>query len=72
MNKNELRAEMVRNGDTAESLAEAIGITLGTFSKKINGVNGNDFRQHEIQIIRDRYNLSAEKVDLIFFNLQLS
>lgn len=66
MNINELKAEMVRHGDTGETLADALGITRQTFSKKIND-NGAEFNQSEIAAIKTRYNLSPEQLNAIFF-----
>lgn len=70
MNKKELRAYMARHGDTCQSLAEALGLSTSTFSDKING--HSCFRQTEIQIIIDRYELTAEEVMRIFFALDVS
>ena len=67
MNKNELRAVMVSRGDTYEDLAAAIGCTKATVSQKINGQSGAGFTQPEIAAIKNRYGLTAEQVDLIFF-----
>ena len=69
MEKNELRAEIARNGDTCESLAKALGITLTSFSKKINAKN--DFKQSEIRAIMTRYNLGPDDVVKIFFAPQV-
>ena len=65
MNKNELRAVMARYGDTAGSLARYLGMTDGTLSNKINGET--DFWRKEVLQIKERYNLTAEEVDNIFF-----
>lgn len=71
MNKNELRAEIIRYGDTYSSLANALGISLTALSYKMNAkVNG--FTQKEIQMIVDRYNLSAEAIKRIFFTHEMS
>lgn len=65
MNKNELRAVMARFGDTAETLAQAIGITPQNFSDKINGKS--DFRQREMMQIAARYGLDGDGIKAIFF-----
>lgn len=67
MNKNELLAAMVRNGDRQTDLASALGISRSTLSAKINEKNGSAFNQHEIKTIRLRYKLSDEDVCKIFF-----
>lgn len=72
MNKKMLKAEMILYGDTNASLADALGITPQTFSAKLNGYKGADFTQHEIRAIMDRYNLSAEKIMVIFFVSKVS
>lgn len=71
MNKNELEAEMKRFGDTGGSLADFLGMARGTFSNKINE-NGAEFTQSEIARIKQRYSLTAEQVDLIFFTPKVS
>lgn len=71
MNANKLKAIMALNGDTGAKLAEALGIARPTFSLKLHN-KGTDFTRGEIQIIKDRYKLSAEEVDDIFFNIKVS
>lgn len=66
MNKRELKAVMVRNGDTGTSLAEYLGMARSTFSQKLNE-NGSVFTQREMSAIKRRYNLSADEMDMIFF-----
>lgn len=61
---------MARFGDTCQSLAKALGISLGTFSDKING--HTCFKQSEIQLMIDRYNLTAEDIKRIFFAPEMS
>lgn len=58
---------MVLHGDTNKALAEALGITSQSLSDKINE-RGTEFKQGEIAKIRDRYDLSADQVEQIFFN----
>lgn len=64
MNIKLLRSRMVLYDDTNESLAEALGITPQAVSQKVNG--HREFRQDEIKIIQDRYNLSPDDVVHIF------
>lgn len=66
MNKTELRVVMLRNGDTNKELAEFLGISEQSVSNKINE-NGTEFRQGEIAKIKERYDLTAEQVEAIFF-----
>ena len=67
MNTNKLRAKMALYGDTGNTLSEAIGLSPQRFSAKIND-NNAQFMQGEIQIIKDRYNLTPKEVDEIFLS----
>lgn len=66
MNKNLLKSKMVLHEDTGETLAKALGISGVSFSSKLNE-NGSQFLQGEIRKIKERYNLTPEEVDAIFF-----
>ena len=66
MNKALLRSHIVKNGDTQEKLADAIGISLSNLSSKMNE-RGAAFRVDEIDKIRMRYGLTNEELCLIFF-----
>ena len=66
MNKELLRSVMVLHGDTNKSLASYLGITEQSVSNKINE-NGTEFKKCEILMIKKRYHLTSEQVDLIFF-----
>lgn len=66
MNKKLLRSVMVLHGDKNKDLAEYLGISEQSVSAKINE-NNTEFKQGEIAKIRDRYNLTAEQVEAIFF-----
>ena len=72
MNTNELKAQIVRHGDTSKALAEAMGIAETTLSCKLNGRRDQCFTQFEIQFIINRYNLTADEVMLIFFAPEVS
>ena len=65
MNTTELKVEMLRHDDTSGDLANALGISRTTFSAKSNG--NADFTQAEIAKIKERYTLSAQRVEEIFF-----
>ena len=62
---------MILYGDTNRDLAEYLGISQQSVSSKINE-NGTEFRQGEIAKIKDRYSLSAEQVNNIFFGTIVS
>lgn len=66
MNKELLRSIMVLHGDTNKDLAKLLEITEQSVSGKINE-NGTEFKQGEIAKIKDRYNLTPEQVESIFF-----
>ena len=66
MNKALLRSVMALHGDTNKDLADYLGISEQSLSKKINE-NDTEFKQGEIKQIKARYGLTADQVDLIFF-----
>lgn len=70
MNSQALKAKMVEFGDTQAQLAAAIGVSASNLNDKINGKVS--FRQDDIAMIRYRYHLTPEEVDLIFFESFLS
>ena len=67
MKKNELESVMKLFGDTGADLAQYLGIARSTFSAKINETNGAEFTQREIMLIKERYKLTPEQLDNIFF-----
>ena len=71
MNRAMLRSVMCLHGDTNKDLAELLDISEQSISAKINE-NGTEFKQGEIAKIKDRYGLSPEEVDVIFFEKKLS
>lgn len=72
MNKTALRVVMMQHSETYEDLAKVLGIAVPTLSDKINGKTSRGFTQPEIVTIKDHYRLSAEQVDLIFFDNEVS
>lgn len=67
MKKNLLEAKMKVHCDNQSNLAEAIGISVQSLNRKLNGTGGAEFTRSEIQKIKERYNLTAEEIDEIFF-----
>ena len=57
---------MILNGDTNRDMAEVLNITEASFSAKINE-NGTEFKQGEISKIKEKYDLTPDQVDSIFF-----
>ncbi len=68
MNKNKLLAVIKENGDTQDTLAKAMGLSRSRLSAKIHERNGAAFTHPEIVSIKNRYNLSDEQLNAIFFN----
>ena len=67
MNKKLLESKMKLYGDTNASIAKYIGISQQTFIAKKNQTKAADFKVGEIVKIKEKYSLSAEEVDAIFF-----
>lgn len=65
MNKRAFKSVMVYHGDTQKDVATALDITEQTVGNKLNGLS--DFKQSEIKILIDRYNLTPAQVDEMFF-----
>jgi hypothetical protein len=57
---------MALNGDNNKKLADFLKISLQSLSAKINE-NGSEFKQGEIAKIKERYKLTAEEIENIFF-----
>jgi hypothetical protein len=73
MNKALLKSIMALHNDTTNDLADFLCLTPQSVSYKINekimpSGKTAEFGQGEIRRIKDRYNLSAEQVEEIFFN----
>lgn len=68
-NYNRLKAERVAKGLTVQDMADALGITKGTYSKKENGkitVTVEDFA-----LISNKLEIPLEQIS-IFFTLNVS
>lgn len=66
MNTKMLESKMALYGDNGGDLAQALGISRTALSYKKNGKA--KFMQNEILTIKERYKLTAEELDEIFFN----
>ena len=71
MDKLLLKSKMALFGDTQTSLADYFGISANALSSKIN-LRDTDFNQREIIRIKERYCLTPEEVDSIFFAKKVS
>lgn len=67
MNENFFKGTVIKNGDTYESLAEYLGISAVTLTRKVRPKYESEFTQDEIRRIKEKYHLTPEEVDEIFF-----
>lgn len=67
MNKNMFVSKMKLFGDTQAILADELGCSVSRLNAKINETDGAEFKQSEIKFFRDRWHLTPEEVDQIFF-----
>lgn len=66
MNKNLFRAMHTAHGDSQKFVAEnVLGISEQALSAKVNG--DTDFKHSEIKLLIDRYDLTPDDVEKIFF-----
>lgn len=72
MNIKLLKSVMVKNDDTQESLAKALGLSSSRLNAKVNETDGASFTVPEMQAIIDRYHLTADESQEIFFPEKLS
>ena len=72
MNENELLIEIQKHNETIGQLADYLGIETQTLERKMSDDTDYDFTMGEIKKIKEHYNLTSERVDEIFFNLELS
>lgn len=70
MDARRFRATMVLNGDTVSTVASALKRSRNTVYLKIKGQL--DFDSREIQILKERWSLSANDIELIFFSPKVS
>lgn len=72
MDINKLKSKMALNGDNGGDLAKYLQISRTTLSAKMNETNGAEFTQNEICRIKEKYSLSSNEVDEIFFKAKVS
>ena len=65
-----LKSKMVLHDDTPDDLAVELGVHRATVYAKMRG--DSDFTVPDIMTIKNRYNLTAEDVDDIFFASEVS
>lgn len=59
---------MDKFGDTQQTLADALGISLSRLNAKIKECKGAQFWQNEIMFIKKRYSLTSDEINNIFFD----
>ena len=62
-----LKSYILQKGDTQKILAEAMGLSLSRLNQKINNSDNAEFTQSEIWFIVERYDLSEQEMNMIFF-----
>jgi len=70
MNTALFKSHMAKHKDNQTTLSKAMGIAQSAISQKINGKV--DFKQSEINFIRDRWKLSEKETVDIFFRDEVS
>lgn len=70
MDKAKFKSVMALHGETQGRLAEALEMAQETLSRKLN--EQGEFSQSEIKAIKNRYHLTPDEVDAIFFKVSVS
>lgn len=63
---------MKLHGDNGQDLCDYIDLSRSRFSAKLNETGGAEFTQSEIAKVKEKYDLTAEEIDAIFFNSKVS
>lgn len=66
MNSAELKAIRIKRGRSMTDMAKAIGVTRDSYAKKESGRRG--FKSEQIITVAAELNMSAQMVNLIFFD----
>lgn len=72
MNKALLKSKISLFNHNFSDLAVVVGCSRTRLSAKLNESGGAEFTQREIEKIKRNYNLTAEEIDAIFFDLKVS
>ena len=72
MDSNLLKSYIMRYDKKQKNLATAMGISLSRLNAKINETSEAEFKQGEIDFIKNRYNLTCDEVTAIFFGDEVS
>lgn len=66
MNGQRLKGELLARKLTYQDAADALGISLTAFTRKINGLV--EFKRNEIEKLAELLELKSNEVIVIFFN----
>lgn len=58
---------MAKNSETMSTLAAALGKCKATVSNCVNGNTKSEFNRMDIKILKERWKLTPEQVDKVFF-----
>lgn len=72
MDKQYLKSIMAEHGDTQNTLAAAMGLSLSRLNAKVNERNGAAFTQREMDFIITRYDLTPNQAMRLFFRRKVS
>lgn len=72
MNKNLFDLILLSHAEDQASLAEFLGLTKHHVSAKLDERGGFEFNQAEISMIKEKFSLSPEEIDNLFFNQEVS
>ena len=70
MNSKKFKIKLLEKDKSIEDIASHIGCNIATLYRKLNGAS--DFSRNEIQQIANCLELTAEEVNLIFFDEKLA
>lgn len=66
MNAALFKYYMAKNRETMSTLATALGKCKVTVSNCVNGNNNSEFNRADIQVLKERWQLTPEQVDKVF------
>lgn len=64
---SKLFKKMILQRDTLENLSEILGISVSLLLQKFLSLNGNELCLKDLILIKNKYSLTKEEVDKIFF-----
>ena len=70
MNVRQYKSVMILHGDNNRTVATALELSPQRLSAKIHGTRGAEFTQSEISALIERWKLTPEMTDSIFFKAE--